>query len=199
MNNSRKKAVIVLAILIMIAVTLSLVASTYARYTATVSRNGTVTVAKWAFSSDNSGSTTMNINFADTYHPSTLVANKIAPGTNGSFEISLSNANSEVGVEYTVSLGTVTNAPTNIKFYSDATYSTEITATTPITGKMKANETTAQSVKIYWAWPYQTGAMTGTVAAGDAADTADGIAAKNLTVPVTITGVQVQPSATAIP
>ena len=41
--------------------------------------------------------------------------------------------------------------------------------------------------------------MTGTVAAGDAADTADGIAAKNLTVPVTITGVQVQPSATAIP
>ena len=184
MNNSRKKAVIVLAILIMIAVTLSLVASTYARYTATVSRNGTVTVAKWAFSSDNSGSTTMNINFADTYHPSTLVAN---------------NANSEVGVEYTVSLGTVTNAPTNIKFYSDATYSTEITATTPITGKMKANETTAQSVKIYWAWPYQTGAMTGTVAAGDAADTADGIAAKNLTVPVTITGVQVQPSATAIP
>ena len=64
---------------------------------------------------------------------------------------------------------------------------------------MKANETTAQSVKIYWAWPYQTGAMTGTVAAGDAADTADGIAAKNLTVPVTITGVQVQPSATAIP
>ena len=37
------------------------------------------------------------------------------------------------------------------------------------------------------------------VAAGDTADTADGVAAKTLTVPVTITGVQTQPSATAIP
>ena len=79
MNNSRKKVIFVIAVLIMIAITLTLVSSTYARYTATISRNGTATVAKWAFTADNSGSTTMNINFADTYHASTLVAGKIAP------------------------------------------------------------------------------------------------------------------------
>ena len=47
----------------------------------------------------------------------------------------------------------------------------------------------------------QTGAVTPAtgVAAGDTDDTADGVAAKTLTVPVTITGVQTQPSATAIP
>ncbi len=201
MNNSRKKAIFVIAVLIMIAITLTLVSSTYARYTATISRNGTATVAKWAFTADNSGSTTMNINFADTYHASTLVAGKIAPGTKGSFDISVSNASSEVGVEYTVTLGTITNSPTNIKFYSDATYATPLTTSTPITGKIKANDTTPKTVKIYWAWPYQTGAVTPStgVAAGDAVDTTDGIAAKSLTVPVTITGVQVQPSATAIP
>ena len=201
MNNSRKKAIFVIAVLIMIAITLTLVSSTYARYTATISRNGTATVAKWAFTADNSGSTTMNINFADTYHASTLVAGKIAPGTKGSLDISVSNASSEVGVEYTVTLGTITNSPTNIKFYSDATYATPLTTSTPITGKIKANDTTPKTVKIYWAWPYQTGAVTPStgVAAGDAADTTDGIAAKSLTVPVTITGVQVQPSATAIP
>ena len=191
MSNSRKKSVFVIAVLMMIAVTLTLVSSTYARYTATISRNGTATVAKWAFTADNSGSTTMNVSFADTYHASTLVAGKIAPGTKGSFDISVSNASSEVGVEYTVTLGTITNAPTNIK----------LTTSTPITGKIKANDSTAKIVKIYWAWPYQTGAVTPAtgVAAGDTADTADGVAAKTLTVPVTITGVQTQPSATAIP
>ena len=191
----------VIAVLMMIAVTLTLVSSTYARYTATISRNGTATVAKWAFTADNSGSTTMNVSFADTYHASTLVAGKIAPGTKGSFDISVSNASSEVGVEYTVTLGTIANAPTNIKFYSDATYATPLTTSTPITGKIKANDSTAKIVKIYWAWPYQTGAVTPAtgVAAGDTADTADGVAAKTLTVPVTITGVQTQPSATAIP
>ena len=68
MSNSRKKSVFVIAVLMMIAVTLTLVSSTYARYTATISRNGTATVAKWAFTADNSGSTTMNVSFADTYH-----------------------------------------------------------------------------------------------------------------------------------
>ena len=46
MSNSRKKSVFVIAVLMMIAVTLTLVFSTYARYTATISRNGTATVAK---------------------------------------------------------------------------------------------------------------------------------------------------------
>ena len=32
----------------------------------------------------------LNISFADTYHASTLVAGKIAPGTKGSFDISVS-------------------------------------------------------------------------------------------------------------
>lgn len=149
MSNSRKKSVFVIAVLMMIAVTLTLVSSTYARYTATISRNGTATVAKWAFTADNSGSTTMNVSFADTYHASTLVAGKIAPGTKGSFDISVSNASSEVGVEYTVTLGTIANAPTNIKFYSDATYATPLTTSTPITGKIKANDSTAKIVKIY--------------------------------------------------
>ena len=147
MSNSRKKSVFVIAVLMMIAVTLTLVSSTYARYTATISRNGTATVAKWAFTADNSGSTTMNVSFADTYHASTLVAGKIAPGTKGSFDISVSNASSEVGVEYTVTLGTIANAPTNIKFYSDATYATPLTTSTPITGKIKANDPTAKSLR----------------------------------------------------
>ena len=65
MSNSRKKSVFVIAVLMMIAVTLTLVSSTYARYTATISRNGTATVAKWAFTADNSGST---LNFIQMLH-----------------------------------------------------------------------------------------------------------------------------------
>jgi hypothetical protein len=180
-----------MALLIMFGLSFYFVSGTYAKYTAQVSGNATATVAKWNFATDNA-ITSLTINLDETPHASTLAANKIAPGTSGSFAINLKNTNSEVGANFTLSLGEITDKPTNLKFYKNSTYTTEITpGSGTITGQLAAGDSTGITVNIYWRWQYET-------TNGDAADTADGIAAKSLTLPVTITGTQVAPSATAI-
>ena len=190
-----KKTLLVLVLLLLVGITSGYVASTYAKYTSKLeNNNGTATVAKWAFTTDNSVQT-LTVNLDNTPDPSTLVAGKIAPGTSGSFNIALSNATTETGVDWTISLKNVTNKPTNLKFYKDSSHTTEITpGTGTITGQLAAQDSTALQVPIYWAWEYETNA----IATNDPIDTTDGEAANSLTIGVDITGVQTQPSATAI-
>ena len=198
MKKNNKKALFVMALLLMVGITTSYVASTYAKYTAEVSGSGTATVAKWAFEDDND-ITTFTVKLNETYDPTTLVANKIAPGTEGSFEITLVNTNSEVGVDFTVGLDNINNKPTNLKFYKDAAYTTELTpGTGTITGQLKAGDATGVKPKIYWKWLYETGTVTDGIATGDAADTTDGKSANTLTIGLTVKGVQTEPSTTDI-
>ena len=189
--EKHKKSLLILALLLVVAVSMLYIGTTYSKYTAEVSGNGTATVAKWSFEDDNE-ITTIDINLDETYDESTLVEGKIAPGTSGSFAIELNNENSEVGVDFEVALGSITDKPTNLKFYEDSSYTTEIVpGTDTITGQLEAEDATGLTVNIYWAWEYET-------ANGDDEDTADGEAAATLTIPVTITGEQVEPSTTAI-
>ena len=188
-KHSRSSLVIIL--LMLVAIATAYVGSTYAKYTEDVSGNGTATVAKWDFTTDNAISN-LTINFSQSYDASTLSAGKIAPGTSGSFAISVKNTNTETGVNFTIALGTVTNVPTNLKFYKDSTFNTQITpGNGTITGQLAAEDSTGLSVPIYWKWEYET-------TDGDDEDTTDGKAATELTIPITITGTQVPPSTTAI-
>ena len=197
MKKTNKSAVLLLVLLVLVAVSAMYVASTYAKYTAEVTGNGTVTVAKWNFATDNANPT-VTVDITPTADSTTLVGNKIAPGTQGSFAVTLKNT-SETGADFKVKLGTITGTvPTNLKFYKDSACTKEITATDPITGQIKAQDSTGIEVKVYWKWAYETGTVTDGIAAGDAADTTAGETPATLTVPVTITGVQTQPSATAI-
>ena len=189
-----KKSLLIIVLLVLVGLTTGYVASTYAKYTSTVTGSGTATVAKWAFATDNA---TQNITIAlnPTVDATTLVNGKIAPGTTGSFNIALVNTNSEVGVDFSIALDSISNKPTNLKFYKDSSYTTELTpGTSTVTGQLTAGDSTGVTVPIYWRWEYETNA----IATNDPIDTQDGEAANTLTIGVTITGVQTQPSATAI-
>ena len=59
---------------------------------------------------------------------------------------------------------------------------------------ISAGEKSFDGVKIYWKWAYETDA----IATNDPIDTGDGEAANTLTIGVDITGVQTEPSTTAI-
>ena len=194
-----KRSIILLVLLLVVAISVFYIGLTYSKYTAEVEGEGTATVAKWAFADDNDN-VTLDIDLTDTYDASTLVGDRIAPGTSGSFTLELTNEHSEVGVDFTVKLETVTDAPTNLKFYKDSSFTTELAqGTGTITGHLEAADSTGLEVPIYWKWNYET--MSGdpaTSTAGDTADTSDGEAGAELTVPVTITGVQTQPSETPI-
>jgi len=193
MKLNRLTIIYFAVLLLLVGVTTIFVASTYAKYVSEVpANNGSVTVAKWAFTTDNP-TQTLQINLAETYHASTLVSQRIAPGTQGSFNVALSNATSEVGVDFTVKLNTITNKPTNLKFYKDQALTTELTpGTSTITGQIAVGENI--TVPIYWAWAYETTA----IATNDPIDTTDGEAGATLSIGVDITGVQTQPSTTAI-
>ena len=198
--RTHKKSLLLVVLLILVAIATAFVGRTYAKYTGEVSGNGAAVVAKWAFETDNA-SPTITANITPTADPSTLVNNKIAPGTQGSFAVHVSNDTSETGADFTVKLGTVTSAPTNLKFYKSSTFTAanEITpGTGTITGQLAAGDSTGLDVTIYWQWVYETGTVTNGIAAGDSDDTDDGEAAASLTIPITITGVQTPPSATAI-
>ena len=193
--KKKKKSLLVVALLLLVGITSGYVASTYAKYTSQITdNNGTATVAKWAFSTDNPAKT-LTINFSGTYDASTLVANRIAPGTSGSFNIALKNTNTETGVNWTIQLNSVTNKPTNLKFYKDSQHTTEITpGTGTITGQLAAKDSRGLTVPIYWAWEYETSE----IATNDPLDTTAGEAGSALTIGVDITGVQTQPGSSAI-
>ena len=179
-----------IVLLLLVGLTAAYVSSTYAKYTSTIDdNNGTVTVAKWAFASDNE-SKDLTIDFTDSYHASTLADGKIAPGTSGSFNIAVVNTNTETGVDFTLTLKDATNVPTNLKFYADDTFTTEVALNGTITGQLAAGDSTGLSVPIYWKWAYESGS--------DSADTADGEAAETLSIVMQLTGVQTAPSTTAI-
>ena len=181
-KKDKKRKLFVIILLLLFGVTAGYIAFTYAKYAGSFTGTGTVEVAKWAFEEDNT-SGNLEIEFDKTYDADTLVDGKIAPGTSGKFIIEISNEHSDVGVDYTVSLDSITNAPANLVFTSG---SSNLTSGGTITGTLTPGET-GKTVEISWEWPYET---TG----GDAQDTADGAAAKAMTVNLNITGTQVEPT-----
>ena len=197
MKKKRSSAVLLMVLLLLVSVTAMYVASTYAKYTTEITGNeGTAIVAAWNFEDDNENQT-ITIELADTVDESTLSDDRIAPGTSGSFNIELVNT-SEVGADFVVALQSITNKPTNLKFYKESTHTTEITpGTTTITGQLEAEDSTGVTVPIYWEWAYETSA----ISTNDPIDTANGedtLANRTLTIGVNITGTQVPPSGTAI-
>ena len=187
MKNNKKTSWVIIVLLLVVGVTSGYVASTYAKYTSDLgTKNGTATIAKWAFSDENS-SRTLNLALDQTYDPDTLSSGKIAPGTSGSFSIELSNVNAEVAVNYELAIGTATNKPTNLKFYSNSNHTTEL-VNNKLTGTL-APGAAATTKTIYWQWAYET-------TNGDAADNTAGEGAAtnaSMTIPITITGTQAQP------
>ena len=191
MKKTRDLLVVIL-LLLLIAISIFYIAGTYAKYTSEISDiQGEAIIAKWDFDVENA-SQTLDIDLGATYDPDTLVADRIAPGTEGSFAIQLTNANTETGVDYTIAFGTATGVPTNLKFYSDSTYNTELTlASDTLTGTLDAEDATGDTITFYWKWDYET-------TNGDEADTTNGKAGgangTKMTLPITITGVQVEPT-----
>ena len=202
----KNKKLLVLLLLLVIGISGVFIAGTYAKYTASISKRSSVAIARWNFETDNN-SETININLKDNYDESTLISSRtvdgkdykiIAPGTEGSFSIDLVNT-SDVGANFSISLDSVEHFPTNIKFYKDSNYQTEIIpGITKINGQLSANDEEGLTVTIYWKWIFETGSITNGIYSGDALDNEYGVLGEILEIPVTITGTQVRPGTNPI-
>ncbi len=171
-NQKQKKSVgtIALVVLLLIVTIASLVLATYAwaKYSAKSDQStATAEVAKWDVTLDSETKT-----FAGTY--SHVVTDQIAPGTSGSFAVTIDPGDTEVCIAYQIKLtnatyttvsGAQTDAIKHLKFYSDAAHTKEVkldgTVNSDLTGTIDltgTNHVTAPASSItetiYWCWPY---------------------------------------------
>ena len=186
-------------VLLITIIAICLVSGTFAKYTTTVTGEATATVAKWEIEVKDgetavSGETVEfslfdTINDTDATNKETDVAEgKIAPGTSGSFKLTVANK-SEVNAEYAIDYTVTKTANIPIKFSVDGGQSwTEDLADVTGTLDMIDGETIDnEEITVQWMWAFEE--LNDGVAntAVDAADTTIGELATPATVTVAAT------------
>ena len=185
----KKRVFSLFVLLLLVGIAGVFVAGTYAKYTSKVSKSATLSVAKWAFDSDNPNGE-LAINLYGTVDETTLKqfdinGNRlIAPGTSGNFNIEISNKNSEVGVDFNLSFKDSENLPNNLVIKQGTNI---IERNGSIKGRIKPGE----SIKIpfEWSWTYSANDN------ADKDDTTDGINGNIMNLTASIKGTQVTPGA----
>lgn len=192
--TKKKKIIAVVSILLLIVLSF-FVGHSYAKYMAQIKGEGVADVAKWSFLVNGQEEQVQTINLSSTYNNETLVNNKIAPGTTGSFDILIDATGSEVGIDYRVLFEDKTSKPQNLKFsYNNQQYNSIKEIEDALIGNIAAtDETKTRTITIDWEWKYETGNLEEEIKQNDIIDTKNGKEISAYTFDVIIQGTQVMP------
>lgn len=164
------------------------ISGTFAKYTSSATGSDTATVAKWAF---NVGDTDVAKNDTFTFDLFSDANAIIAPGSSGSFAISLNNT-SDVKAKYTIALEETNASNIPLQYSVDnRTWEDSIAELTGLADQAIGKSASATQT-VYWRWVYEgttDGAHAGQT---DVTDTALGTAssAPTVTIKATITATQ---------
>ena len=161
--KNKKKIIGVLALVTLI-VSIFIAGYTFARYYKKVDTTATATIARWSFGSKNAEAEI------------SLSNEKIAPGSNGQFEIEVDATDSEVAVDYEVKVVDSQNIPRNMTFraitidekgnqISETTSynSFEQLASENLVGNIPVeNGNQKRSIIVYWDWAFNSDDQTTT-------------------------------------
>ena len=194
--TKKRKVLIVLTILAVILLAF-LGGQAYAKYVSEVRGEGVAEVATWNFKVNGQSEQVEEIKLASTCNNETLVDNKIAPGTSGSFDIIVDATGSEVGINYNITFTEEENKPQNLKFtYDDVEYNSIEELESNLSGTIDANaENKTRILNIKWEWPYEIGESPEEIESNDLVDTQDAQRISNYTFNVIVTGTQIEPQA----
>ncbi len=189
-----KKKIIIISTLLLLVTMSFLGGQAYAKYVASVRGQGVAEVATWSFKVNDQKEQVETINLASTCDNETLIDNKIAPGTSGTFNIKVDGTGSDVGIDYNISFTNEQNKPTNLKYiYEDGTYNSITEIQDKLSGTINANDSNkVKIIPIKWEWKYETGERD-EVASNDKIDTQNAESISNYTFDVVVTGTQVKP------
>lgn len=152
---SSKKRIVMSAIIIISLILIIVAGYTFSKFFKSVPGNATAQIAAWSFKA-NAGSETKSLSNI-TLSPTN--GTKIAPGTNGSFQIKVDSAGSDVDVDYKVNISQE-KLPANMRFKvqgKTATYTTMAAlADAELHGTLDSNNNQQQIFTIEWNWPYET-------------------------------------------
>lgn len=194
---SKKKKVIIVSSILIIMLLAFIGGQAYAKYISQVRGNGIAEIATWSFKVNGKKEQVQEIKLVSTYNSETLVNNKIAPGTSGSFNIIVDATGSEVGIKYNIKFAEESNKPQNLKFvYGGKEYDSIKQLGDELSGTIAANEEDkTRTINVQWKWNYETGSSAEQINANDIIDTNDAISIANYTFQVIVTGTQVEPQA----
>ena len=156
MENKRKK--IIIGIIFAIIIVSAILGVTYSKYINRVVGDGETQIAKWYFSVNDSTEKIETIKLADTYNSNTLASGRIAPGTEGQFDLVIDASSSEVGVKYQVDFENETNKPSNLKFkYKDQILNEIEDYEQYFTDVINADDSDkTRTLTVEWQWLYET-------------------------------------------
>ena len=192
----KKKVIIIIAILA--AIILSFIGGqTYSKYVTEVRGDGTAQIATWDFKVNGQKEEVQTISLGSTYDSSTLVNGKIAPGTEGNFQIKVDATGSDVGIDYKIKFSDETTKPANLKFYyQEVEYNSVLELGDALSGTINADdENKLKTFDIKWKWNYETGSNPTEVASNDKIDTQNAQEITNYEFNVIVSGTQVVPQA----
>lgn len=194
--TNKKKIVFIVAILSMIVVSF-MGGQSFSKYVSQVKGYGQFDIAKWSFLVNGQESSMSTIDLSSTCNNETLINNKIAPGTEGNFNIEIDASGSEVGIQYQVTFNEKSQKPHNLYFiYNSSTYANFDDLAFALKGIINADaENKKISIPIKWIWSYETGNSPELREPEDAEDTQDGKTLQNYAFDVIVTGTQVEPNA----
>ena len=191
-----KKKNILLIIAILLAILLSFIGGkTFSKYVSEIQGTGTAEIANWVFKVNGTEDAVQTVNLLSTYNNETLINNKVAPGTSGSFNIVVDATGTEVGVDYRIQFLNESEKPQNLIFtYDDQQYTTIQDLEKDLSGTINANdENKTRTITIYWEWQYQTGENENEINQNDIIDTNNAKQLENYTFDICVAGTQVMP------
>ena len=193
--TNKKKILVIVAVLSAIIVSF-MGGQSFSKYVSQVKGQAQMEVARWSFLVNGEEESIQNIQLGSTCNNETLLDNKIAPGTQGEFNIEIDATGSEVGLQYNVEFEEKTQKPRNLIFiYNKSTYANLQDLEVALKGIINAKDETKKiSIPIQWKWEYETGNDEKIRETEDREDTEDGKISQNYNFDIIVTGTQLPPS-----
>ena len=192
----KKSKKIVLLLVAIVAIIFSFIGGqSYAKYMSKVTGQGTADIASWSFKVNENEEKMQTISLKSRQNNSTLLNNKIAPGTEGEFQIKLDATGTDVGINYAIKFENETRKPTNLKFtYDGKKYNSLSDLQKDLIGIINADEQEKnKTLTIGWNWKYETGSTQQEISANDLIDTKEAKEINSYTFDIVISGTQVTP------
>ncbi len=195
MSNKKKKILIIVAILSCIILAI-IGGRSFSKYVSKITGEGNAEVATWNFKVNGESEQTECIKLMSTCNNETLIDNKIAPGTEGGFDISIDGTGSDVEILYNIKFIDKNTKPTNLKFiYNEQQYNNISELGDILSGTINANdENKIKEYTIKWEWPYETGNNETEIALNDTIDTEDAQSIEEYAFDIIVSGMQVKPT-----
>ena len=192
---SKKRNILIVGLILLAIILSFLGGKTFSKYVSQIQGAGTAEIANWVFKVNGKEDVVQNVNLLSTYHNETLINNKVAPGTSGSFNIVVDATGSEVGVDYAIEFLNESQKPQNLIFtYEDKPYTTIQDLEKDLSGTINANdENKIRTITINWEWQYETGENANEINQNDIIDTNNAKQLENYTFDIHVKGTQVMP------